>query len=435
MQSNLTYFLPIINAFIKGGIAMSMFCVSFFRNTELIWLLLVVFVFSCMPAVSLAQQPTATIPILIGIVLVNGQEIVGNDTVLNAGDVIETRAGAWVVLELSDGSRLELGENTKLDLAELSQTATGARVSRVKLLWGRIRAALSAGHQQTGSSFDIFTPNALIGVKFSQPNVEVSYDPARQETVALALTVALAVKNLITDEEKLVPIGSMAIITAVGIKIMAGAAIATGAIGTETAGTGAATTAAGTSTTSTASGIGTGTMLVIGAGAAAAVGGGVALATTLQEEANQNNVSFTGHFARSTDAGWLSTDESFTLTQQDASVTGIYSINALLPGGYCDPVSSTTAIAGTVSQGDLTFSLPFSRACAPCPIPPPPGWHTSWCVQIESGSYTARLDGDRALVFSAQPSCTALVNPDPAIFVICPGGSDGNFHGEYPRTQ
>jgi hypothetical protein len=236
---------------------LSNFSVSHLRSRVLVWTLLAILTWSFVPSVSLAQQPTATISALSGTVLVNGQEA-GKGTVLSAGDVIETQVGASVVLELSDGSLLELGENTKVDIAELSQTATGARVSYVKLLWGRIRAMLSPDHQQAGSAFDISTPNALVGVKFSQPDVEVSYDPAKQETIALALTVALAVKNLITDEEKIIPIGSMAIITALGIKVMAGAAVATGVIGAEAA-----------------AGMSTATKVAIGAGAVAAAGGGV----------------------------------------------------------------------------------------------------------------------------------------------------------------
>jgi hypothetical protein len=204
------------------------FHISLFRHRVFVWTILTIFSCSFFPSLSTAQQPTATISALRGNVLVNGQKQ-GKGTVLSAGDIIETQAGTTVVLELSDGSLLELGENTKVDMAELAQTATGARVSLVKLMWGRIRAKLSPGHQQAGSSFNIETPNALVGVKFSQPDVEVSYDPAKQETVALAITVALAVKNLITNEEKIIPVGSMVIITALGIKIIAGVAFATGA--------------------------------------------------------------------------------------------------------------------------------------------------------------------------------------------------------------
>ena len=141
----------------------SHFSVSVFRNQVVAWLLLVIFLSSFAPAVSLAQQPTATIKTLSGTVIVSGQAAkVG--AVLSAGDTIQTQAGASVVLTLSDGSELRLGENTEINVADLTQTATGARVSSIKLLAGWLRAKLSAEHQRQGSAFTVETPNAQIGV-------------------------------------------------------------------------------------------------------------------------------------------------------------------------------------------------------------------------------------------------------------------------------
>ncbi len=231
------------------------FIIKYFRIRVLVWFLITGFAFSFVPIVSLAKQPTATISRLSGTVLVNGKEQ-EKGTALKAGDIIETKAGESVALEFSDGSLLELVENTKIDLTELSKTATGARITRIRLWWGRIQVKLSSDHQQEGAIFDIETPNALVGVTFSQPDVEISYDLASQETVALSLTVALAVKNLVTDEEKIIPIGTTAIITAVGIKVIGGAA-ATGTIVTGTS---------------------TGTKIAIGAGVLAAAGGAAAVA-------------------------------------------------------------------------------------------------------------------------------------------------------------
>jgi hypothetical protein len=172
-----------------------------------------------------------------------------------------------VVLALSDGSEIQLGENTQINIDDLMQTATGARVSRVKLLWDRIRAMLSPQHQLEGSAFDIETPNALIGVKFSQPDVEVSYDLEKEKTVAFAYTVALMATNLLTGETMLVPVGSTVIITGMTIKVVAGIVTGAGTIGAEGAGAGTGT-----------AGIGTGKMIAIGAGALAAVGGIAAVA-------------------------------------------------------------------------------------------------------------------------------------------------------------
>lgn len=255
----------------------SPFHVSHIRRRKIVWILLVSFICSFMPVTGQAQQPTATISALNGTVLVNGQEQ-GEGTVLGAGDILETQAGASVELELSDGSVITLGENTKLDITALSQTVSGARVSRLELLRGWLRAKLSPGHQKAGSGFTIDTPNAQVGVKFSQPDVEVSYDPTKQETVGIAHTVQLLAKNLLTDEEVLVPVGSSVIIVGTTIKIVAGILTLVGA---SEAGTAAATetATAGATETASTSGLGTGTKVAIGVGATAAVGGVVAVAT------------------------------------------------------------------------------------------------------------------------------------------------------------
>lgn len=348
--------------------------ISSFRSRRLVWVMLVILAWSWMPALSLAQQPTATISALNGTVLVNGQEK-GKGTILSAGDVLETQAGASVVLELSDGSSLELGENTKLDIAELSQTATGARVSRVKLLWGRIRAKLSAGHQQAGSTFDIETPNALVGVKFSEPDIEVSYDPAKQETVGIAHTVELIAINLLTNEKITVPVGSTVVIVGLLMKLMVGTTAAvivaetgTAAVGTTTTGT---TPTAGT----TAAGVSKGTLIAIGVGAAAAAGG-VAAVTAISGDSDKGdadgdidwNNPFTGTFAReisgSSDPDYtpcvppVSTYrllDAITLTQSETVLTGTYS--ATLTFGNCCTATSTVPLTGTVVDATTAINI------------------------------------------------------------------------------
>lgn len=342
------------------------FRMSSFRSHVIVWVLLTTLLCSFFPSLSAAQQPTATIGTVNGTVLVNGQEQ-GTGAVLSAGDVLETQAGASVVLELSDGSLLEIGENTNINITELTQTATGAHVSLVKLIWGRIRATLSPGHQQEGSSFTIQTPNALVGVKFSQPDVEVSYDPAKQETLALALTVALAVKNLITDEEKLIPIGSLAIITALGIKVMAGAAVATGAMSAGATGTGATSTA--TTSAAAAEGMGTGTKVAIGAGTLAAAGGIAVLVAGGDEsdesdESDEPEISFTGIFVQewrcyrdmppcSTGSYDIST---LDITQTGTTIDGSFSQFTDLV--VCSGVSGPVPISGTVDGRTMILTFP-----------------------------------------------------------------------------
>ena len=103
-----------------------------FRSRVVVWMLLAAFSFSFAPAVSFAQQPTATIKALNGNVLVSGQTA-KTGAVLHTGDTLQTQAGASVVLTLSDGSEIQLGEKTQINIADLAQTATGARVSSIKL--------------------------------------------------------------------------------------------------------------------------------------------------------------------------------------------------------------------------------------------------------------------------------------------------------------
>src|SRR4030042_564289 len=126
------------------------FSVSYFRSRLLAVILLAAFFVSFMPVAGIAQSPTATIQSLSGAVLASGQPVTVG-AVLNAGDTIETQAGAAAVLALSDGSILRLGENTQINLSDLTQTATGARGSWLKLLRGRIRALLSPDPQKAGS--------------------------------------------------------------------------------------------------------------------------------------------------------------------------------------------------------------------------------------------------------------------------------------------
>ena len=171
----------------------------------------------CLPAIVHAQQPTAAITAMNGDVMISMQgaafqtAVVGDS--LQAGDIIETGTGAGVVLLLSEGSELRLGQKTRIDVVVLSQRPEDrSRTSLINLMYGRIRAFLSAGHQEEGSSFTIETPNAIAGVKFSRPVIEASYDPATKTSIFKAYTVALNVTNRVTREIKQVTQGSQAII-------------------------------------------------------------------------------------------------------------------------------------------------------------------------------------------------------------------------------
>lgn len=185
-------------------------------NTRKWFLILGIFVNLLFATMAFAQQPTATITYLSGKVVVNiqgNEQAAKEGLVLATGDTLITQANADVLLTLSEGSTLQFGENSKIEIAHLLQTPAGARESRLKLLYGRVRMMLSGGHQKEGSSFVVETPQAQIGVKFSQPDVEVVYDPQTKTTIARAYTVAVSVLNLVSKAEvKELPRGQQAIV-------------------------------------------------------------------------------------------------------------------------------------------------------------------------------------------------------------------------------
>lgn len=172
-----------------------------------------------MSSVSIARPVTASIIDLKGQIEVHGRSgspDIGSPLkgrVLNPGDTIQTRGGATVAMTLEDGSVLELGENTQIVLAALAfDEETQARQTQIKLLEGRLRATIAPDHQKKGSSFKVETPDALAEVMFSQPVIEVSYDPQTKTSVFKAYTVVLKIINYLTQETRKVPRGNQAII-------------------------------------------------------------------------------------------------------------------------------------------------------------------------------------------------------------------------------
>ncbi len=160
-----------------------------------------------------AQPPTAAISSLQGEVFVSfqgGTPISGIDgSVLRAGDIIRTYTGGGAMLSLSDGSKLELGENTNMLLSALEKDPAKGRM---ELLWGRVRAILSPVYQAESSSFTVQTPNALVGTTSSELDVEVLYDPNIKTTTVLAHEFAIRVINLLTGIEFIIPQGHSGII-------------------------------------------------------------------------------------------------------------------------------------------------------------------------------------------------------------------------------
>ena len=351
----------------------SYFRVSSCRSRLLTGILLAALFVSFVPGTSRAQQPTAAISEVTGTVLVNGQTP-KTGAVLHAGDILETRAGAQVVLMLSEGSELRLGQNTRIDLAVLAQRPqTGARTSYLKLAYGWIRGILAPGHQTAGSSFEIETPNAVVGVKFSQPDVEVSYDPTKQETVGIAHTVELIAINLLTNEKIVVPVGSSVIIVGLLMKVIVGTSAAAIAAATSTA---AASTAA-VSTAATATGaaavgsVSAATIAAVGVGMAAVVGGVVAVeASSDGGDGTDGDNPFTGIFVGEAfnsddNATWINTF-TLNLRQNGTSVTGTSRLVVRVLTGERFPDDCTIPLSGTVTGTSVVLSClstPVSGTC------------------------------------------------------------------------
>ena len=344
------------------GVQMAMF-----RSRAVAWLLLIMFISASLPTISVAQQPTATIRAMNGTVFISGRAAsVG--AVIGAGDTIQTQAGAGVTLALSDGSTVRLGENTEVALSALTQSADGARTSWLSLARGRLRALLSPQHQAAGSAFTVGTPNAQVGVKFSQPDFEVSYDPAKQETVGIAHSVELTAINLLTNEVITVPVGSTVVIVGLLMKIAAGTAASVIPLEAVT-GAGAAS-----------GGFGAGTLLALGVVAAGAAGGVVALTANSDDENKTDgndtgdndgtdvNNPFTGTFSNEFSGPVEPDNECFlpegsmrrttvviTLTQNGTALTGTFAADREYVN--CCAASDTLSFRGTVDGN--TATIPF----------------------------------------------------------------------------
>lgn len=317
-----------------------------------------------------AQQPTAAIVAMDGEVVAifgNGTSAPGSiGLTLFQADSIQTKAGAFAVLELSDGSQLELGENTNILMEQLAvEPYSQARVSRVKLWWGKMRAGLSPGHQQAGAAFDIQTPNSLVGVKFSKPDLEVEFDASSNTTRVFAYTVDLVVLNLLSGVSQTVVAGTGALVVGNGIQLLSQipqtAAPSQHAdmppssqpatpLPVESAGSGGILSG------------NMGAIAVAGLGAAA-VAGGIAALSAAEKDESSENIDFSGtfRFIEAIEAGVTRT-AVMRLSQQNSAISGILTETFVVSG--CCTAVGTGEVNGN-AQGNVAI-LNVRQGAAHC---------------------------------------------------------------------
>lgn len=91
---------------------------------------------------------------------------------LSAGDVIATGKGGTAELLFEDGSTVVLESETQLAIRDLEfSEAEEVRVSRLKLLWGKIMGKATPLTYKT-NVFEVETNTALAGFKFSAATIE-----------------------------------------------------------------------------------------------------------------------------------------------------------------------------------------------------------------------------------------------------------------------
>ena len=352
-----------------------------------------------------AQAPTATIAYLEGAVTValQGQTPVPAtmDLVLSQGDHLQTGAGATVVLVLSDESELQLGENSSVQLSELLlNVQTGARQSRLKLWWGSVKSWLAPGHQTPGSTFEVQTPNALAGVKFSQPISEFSYDPTTQKTTITAYQFDILVTNLLSGATFLLTQGHSAVVFEGLIEQVAAQA----AEQTQTPEKPSTTQALeepqmpppGSPELSTG-GLSKKALITLGVAGAGAAGAAIALVGGSDSGGNDNGTavtSFSGNFGREQilQAG-VTQQVVMRLSQTGNAISGTREETVVLDG--CCTATGTGAISGTVAEN--IASLHVIRGAGHCSCA---NEKTATADTIARGQFTISDDGSRVVGLS-----------------------------------
>ncbi len=111
---------------------------------------------------------------------------------------IIARSGASATLTLPDGSQILIREMSIVELNGFAwNTQRNARGMLMSLYAGSVRVLLSQPYQKQETFFEIKTPNALVALHFSQPDVEVIYAPSPLEEMT-----ALLEEDMSLEEEE-----------------------------------------------------------------------------------------------------------------------------------------------------------------------------------------------------------------------------------------
>lgn len=108
---------------------------------------------------------------------------------LGTGDVIQTDSEGKIELKLPDGSKLVIGEKSRIVIRELGEVeVTKATKTTFELLAGKIRAIVNP-FVSKDSEFNIMTNNATVGVRGT--DFGETYNPDVDTTYVLGMTGTL----------------------------------------------------------------------------------------------------------------------------------------------------------------------------------------------------------------------------------------------------
>ena len=117
-------------------------------------------------------------------------------TTVPDGYRIVTKPGADATLTLPDESQIHIREMSILELNGFAwDNRTNSRGMLMSLYAGSVRVRLAPAFQEQESFFEIKTPNALVALHFSQPDVEVIYAPSPLENMSVLLEEAVTLEE------------------------------------------------------------------------------------------------------------------------------------------------------------------------------------------------------------------------------------------------